>query len=177
MGWIKDFYDIASTKPRLWAAAIKFFRAANVSLTPTSGPSDKMLLAVKNLGEDASFNVQCEIVNRRNDPNLLHRKTFDVKWEHSDSRETRLRHAESRNLLVALAVDDRQHELEYMRVCELLGNNLAVAEQSRWDREQRDNLPEYDLKFTVFSDNTRKPFIAAFTLKAGRRVALEMVPV
>lgn len=158
----------------LWKSVMKFLRIVKVTLTPTSGPSAKRLLAVKNQGGDGSFHAQCEIIARRNDNNPLHNKRFDLKWEHTDERSSQISYGESRNLLIATAEHDRANGVIYMRICELLGKELVFAEDSLWNEEERSKLPEYDLEISIFSDKARKPFISRFTVQGVKYGGLVM---
>lgn len=143
-------------------------------LTPSSGPSDKMLLAVMNRGNKQKFHAQCRLLGRRNDPNALRRTTYDLQWENEESREVLISTRESRNLLIATAEIDRAHDSEEVRLMERAGVANKCAEWSRWPHNAP--KPEYDLEISIFSEGDGEPYVERFTLKCGgRESALELV--
>jgi len=149
------------------AAADQLIPAVNVQLTPSEGPSDRMLLAVKNLGTKQQFSAQCRLLTRRNDRNKMRLITFDLGWDNRDGREVSLAMGESCNLLIATA--KKEQDMERVDLWEF--SKLESAEWSRW--HHGDKLPEYDLEVTVFGDQCTTPYAEQFTLRAGK-AALEM---
>lgn len=145
----------------------------DLAFTPSSGPSDTMLLAVKNKGRKQKFYAQCRPLARRNDPNVLRRTTYDLRWENDESREAVIATGESRNLLIATAEIDRVKHFEEVRLIERTTISNKYAEWSRWDRGTQ--KPEYDLEISVFGEGNGEHKTERFTLKCdGASSALEM---
>lgn len=169
-----------------WAAAnvwVTWKRDAGikVKLTPVPGPSPEQLLTVENLGTPLSFRAYCTLLDRRNDPNHLHRSTFNMEWLDPQKASVMLPRGGSCNLIVAKAdvIEGRQIEgrpleenMDRIEMCGLSGTREGEAkESSRWNRG--DKLPEYDLKITITGEN-HGPHIECFTVRPGRTSALEM---
>ncbi len=110
-------------------------RPTRVELTPSEGQSNRMLLAVKNLGPKQRFRAQCRIMDRRNDSNPPRRMTVNLRWEVEGIVDMTILSYESRNLVIAAA--ERQALMEWMKI-------LGVSEQpeSIWTHGQKNNLPE-----------------------------------
>jgi hypothetical protein len=141
-----------------------------IELIPSTGPSDKMLLEVKNLESEQEFRAQYRVSARRNDPNLLRTGTFDLKWDRTGTSRVSLARGESCNLIIA-----RAREEHGMEVMELLGlSDDDPVEWSPWNQGQKDKLPEYDLEITIFGDRAEAPYSERFTLRPGKHSALEM---
>ena len=153
-------------------------QALNVQLTPSSGPSDKIVLAIRNNGKRQKFHVQCRILARRNDPNQLAQRVYDVSWDGHQYRETTINHGETRNVLIATADQNCQTRTDEVKLIERVGGgNKEVVESSRWPSNQR-NKPEYDLEVSVFGRGDYGPYAERFTLKCGGKVsALELVKI
>lgn len=147
----------------------------DLRLTPSSGPSDKMLLAIMNNSNAQKFHAQCTVLARRNDPNRLFQKTYDLPWEDHKYRHATIVRGESRNLLVARADEDRQSETEEVSLIERqAGGDKRTVEWSRWDRSKAG--PEYDVEVSVFGEGDAEPYKERFTLRCGGKAcALEMV--
>lgn len=145
-------------------------RRVNVALTPAIGPASIQLLEVKNLGSPLTLRAECTLLDRRNDPNILHRSTFRMEWEGSLKRAVKLRRGGSCNLVVAQA--GRIPDMYTMEICGLSQDSRREGkESSRWYHE--DKLPEYDLKITIIGEDHR-PHVECFTVRAGQTSALEM---
>jgi hypothetical protein len=148
----------------------------DVQLTPSHGPSDKMLLAVTNKGRKQKFHATCRLLARRNDPNNLHQRPYDLAWERDLLREVTLVSGESCNLIIATADIDRSIHLCEVRMQGLSNGSLDKVEYSRWDEFDQKSKPEYDLEISLFGEGDQIPAMNLFTLKCGGRVsALEMV--
>jgi hypothetical protein len=149
----------------------------DVSLAPSSGPSDKMLLAIKNNGKKQKFHAACKTIARRNDPNRLLQKTYDLPREIHALRHSTIARGESRNLLVATADTDQKNQTEQVQLIERSANGeKKPVEWSRWTKRQH-TPPEYDLEVPVFGEGDCGPHTEQFTLKCdGNTAALEMVP-
>jgi hypothetical protein len=145
-------------------------KSVRVTLTPSVGPATFQLLEVRNMGSPLTLRAECTLLNRRNDPNLLHRSTFRMEWQGSLKRAVKLRRGGSSNLVVARA--DRLQDMDVLEICGLSESSQREAkESSRWNRG--DDLPEYDLRITIIGEDHR-PYVECFTMKAGRTSALEM---
>lgn len=146
----------------------------DIELKPSSGPSDKMLLALTNNGKIQKFHAQCTTLSRRNDPNKLFQKTYDLLWEGHTYRHTTIVRGETRNLLIAKADESLQHQTERVSLIERLSRGAQnEVEWSRWDRSKAG--PEYDLEVSVFGEGDEEPHRERFTLRCGGKVcALEM---
>jgi len=144
-------------------------KQTNVQLTPSQGQSERMLLAVQNLGPKQRFRAQCRIMDRRNDPNPPRKVTVNLGWEVEGIKDMTILFHESRNLVIAGAGYDPIAGIEWMNI-------LGVSEQpeSRWTRGQKENLPEYDLEIRVFGDKSDRPHVEQFTVRPGIHTALEM---
>jgi hypothetical protein len=148
-------------------------KGIRVKLTPAIGPAAIQLLEVRNLGAPLTLRAECTLLDRRNDPNLLHRSTFRMEWQGSFKRAVKLRRGGSCNLVIAQA--GQSSDLNTMEICGLSdGSQRESKESSRWN--YGDQLPEYDLRITIIGDDHR-PHIECFTVKAGRTSALEMVSI
>jgi hypothetical protein len=148
----------------------------NVQLRPSAGPSNKMLLAVINNGSGQKFHATCRLVARRNDPNKLHERTYDLAWERGLLREVVVVSKESCNLVIAIAENDRSTDLSEVKLQGFgSGSNDTVA-SSRWHEFEKGDKPEYDLEISVFGEGDQFPTTELFTLRCGgKSSALEMV--
>lgn len=146
----------------------------DVNLLPSSGPSNKMLLTVTNNSNVQKFHAQCAILGRRNDPNILFQKPYDLPWEDHSYRHATIVRGESRNLLIATADENRQRQTAEVSLIERqAGGTKRTVEWSRWDRSKIG--PEYDLEVAVFGEVDATPYREQFTLKCGgTSCALEM---
>jgi hypothetical protein len=146
----------------------------DLELTPSYGQSPKQLLAVKNIGKKQKFHAQCRLVKRRNDDNMLHKKSYDLAWERDLSRETTLATGESCNLQIAVASHDRATDLAEAKLLGLSNGSIETAEFSRWYESDNKPRPETDLEISVFGEDYGS-LTELFTLKCGGKlVALEM---
>ncbi|HEX5422064.1 MAG TPA: hypothetical protein VFW94_00825, partial [Candidatus Acidoferrales bacterium] len=149
-------------------------KKVKVVLTPAQGPSPIQLLEVRNSGTPSSLGAECTLLDRRNDPNMLHRSTFRMEWQGPYKRSVKLRRGGSYNLAVAEAGDEvtRNHTMQWMKICGLSDKDeREPKETSKWNRG--DTLPEYDLKIRIIGEN-QKPHVQCFTVRAGKSAALEM---
>jgi len=150
-----------------------------VKLTPINGPSPTQLLTVENGGSKQVLRADCTILQRRNDPNRLLPLTFRMEWEYRDLRTSgKLSHGGQRNLVIATAGEtrgvDQGHpfEMKWIAITGLsVDGQREEKQRSPWN--YGDELPEYDVKITVTSEN-RKQHVECFTVKAGQTSALEM---
>lgn len=167
---------LSNTLPRITANGESLIGSGklDLTLTPSNGPSDKMILTVTNNGKGQKFHAQCKILSRRNDPNRLFQKPYDLLWEGHKYRETHIVRGESRNLLIAEADENFQYQSEEVSLIERVhGGSKSEVERSRWNRNKAG--PEYDLEISVFGEGDNKPHIERFTLKCGGKFcALEM---
>jgi hypothetical protein len=148
----------------------------NVQLRPSEGPSDKMLLAVTNDGSGQKFHATCRLVARRNDPNKLHERTYDLAWERGLLREVAVVSKESCNLVIAIAENDRSTGLSEVKLQGFGGGSNDAAASSRWYEFEKGAKPEYDLEISVFGEGDQLPTTELFTLRCGgKSSALEMV--
>ncbi len=141
----------------------------DMEFVPWHGLGDKMYLTVTNRGPKQSFQAQCRILARRNDPNPSPLRTYDLGWEYGGMAYC-LMPGQSGNLLIASAGEDRPAGMEWMRL------EAAVGQQSvdsRWNRGEK-ALPEYDLEIKIIGHESDKPQSARFTVRAGSTRALEM---
>jgi hypothetical protein len=137
----------------------------NIDLIPISGARLDVLLAVKNQGNKRDFYAQCTPLALRNSPNELARGTFDLKWEHTFERQISIGAGATCNLLIATVDIDHRNSLATMQICGLSGSEKKQCEWSRWNTEPNEKLPEYELEISVFSDGTKGPVSARFTLR------------
>jgi hypothetical protein len=147
-----------------------------IEMTPSEGPSDEMLLNIRNGGKRQEFRAQAALTARRNDPNQLKRVTYDLEWERTGTRDVTLSEGESCNLRIATARAESHPsgDLDYLELWGLAGTLRDRKEWSRWPSDQIEK-PEYDLAVTVFGVHD---FVSqAFRLRPGKNVALEMFPV
>lgn len=149
----------------------------DVLLTPSQGPSEKQFVGVKNKGKKQKFHATGWLVARRNDPNPLFQKTYDLAWENDSQKAVEISHGESRNLLIATAEADDKNHLEAAKLVELSEGSKKTVEWSRWNKYERHNpRPEYDLEISIHGEGDASPFTECFTLLCGGQVsALELV--
>ena len=157
----------------VWDKFAKQSKTLDVHLMPSSGPSAKQLLAVTNNGRRNKFNASCKLVARRNDPNKLNERSYDLAWDRDSLREITLSSGEASNLLIAWADDDRAAKLSEVVLLGLSNGSIEKVEYSRWNHGQK-NKPEYDLEISIFGDHGLVTEL--FTLRCdGPHSALEMI--
>lgn len=173
LSWGMMEYKHWRTRPKVEAEKTDP-KALEVDLVPSSGPSSTQLLAVKNNGNPQRFHANCTLMDRRNDPNALNRRTYDLAWDRESLREVELIRGESSNLVIATASCKYPEGWAEVSLIGLANGTKATTEFSRWT-EHRDVPPEYDLDVSVFGESG-PPKTERFVLKCGGRVsALEMV--
>jgi hypothetical protein len=151
-----------------------FRRTVKVKLTPASGPAPMQVLNVQNLGAEQTFRGECTLLQRRNDPNLLHASTFRMGWDGSQKRAIKLRRGGSCNLVVAIAEEDRKHDLEWIGISSLSTDDKMIElQRSEWNRGDN-RYPEYDIEICIVGDSGQKPKRQRFTVRRGKDSALEM---
>lgn len=156
-------------------------RTVKVKLIPASGPAAIQLLNVRNCGKEQTFRAECTLLERRNDPNALHRSTFRLEWDGSNKRALKLRRGGSANLVVAIAGETRERDqggpsrFEWLEICGLSGDNQREAkESSMWQRGAH-QFPEYDVEIRIIGNTGQKSYAQRFTVKPGRTSAIQMV--
>jgi hypothetical protein len=154
--------SLGLTLPETQPAALP--STIDVRLTPSSGPSPELTLAVINRTATREFSAQCTLLALRNSPNELSRKTFNLKWEHTVERSISIIEGESQNLLIATAHPDHEHGFSELKIWGLSANQPVQCEWSRWNLDSREALPEYDLEITIVSEGA-EPFSERFTLR------------
>jgi hypothetical protein len=140
----------------------------DVELTPSEGQSDKLFLAVKNKGAQQGFTAQGKILNRRHDPNLTQRITYDLQWQSGGTLKV-LSTGQVGNLLIATAGEDRKSGMEWMQLRAF--DSHMQPNSSNWN--VGDKTPEYDIEVTILGAESNKA--ENFTIRAGRNSALQMV--
>jgi hypothetical protein len=128
-----------------------------------------MYLTVTNQGPSQTFEAECRIVARRNDPNPQQLRTYNLQWQHRD-RASALVCGKSDNLLIASAGDDRVTGMEWMRLEAAMGEH---GPDSHWLSNEK-LKPEYDIEIKIFGDKSDQPQVEQFTVRAGNSRALEM---
>jgi hypothetical protein len=162
-----------------------FHPRLKVRLTPINGPSQVQLLAVQNLGTPVTLRAQCRLIDRRNDPNPLHRAMFRLGWDGPQKRAVKLRRGGSCNLVVARASEIKGRQIEgrppeedmyLMQIWGLSaqGDEGEEKESSRW--YYGNELPETDLEITIVGEN-HTPYVECFTVKPGNNSASEMLAI
>jgi hypothetical protein len=151
-------------------------KGLDVHLKPSEGPSDKQFLAVTNRGKKQRFHATCRLLARRNDPNQLHERSYDLAWERDSVRAVTLAYGESCNLMIATAGVNHSIHLCEVGLQALSNGSIEKVEHSRWDEFDKKDKPEYDLEISIFGEGDQTPVTECFTLKCGGRLsALEMV--
>lgn len=136
-----------------------------VELQPTKGPSCKQFLIVTNKGERQKFHAQCIVFDHSSRTVIT---SFDLGWDHRQSRELSLAHEESHKLLIARAWDDRTNKLEYISLVGL------GEEEKLWERWNVNTDPAviYQLEIRIFGERgIRKQ---QFIVRPGTGTAIEM---
>jgi hypothetical protein len=142
-----------------------FLPTISVDLIPTAGQRPEMELRVTNRGKGREFYAQCEFLALRHSPNRLSQVSYSLKWESSNSKRLFLAKGESAKLLIARAERDHKTAFAEMELLGLYGEELKRYESAGWHLSSRENVPEYDLKISIFSDGTKKPLERIYTLK------------
>lgn len=151
-------------------------RYINLSLIPSRGPSPRMVLGVKNKRKTRRFTAQCEIVSRRHDPNDIHSRNFDLKWENIDNKWYLITKNTTTYLEIAEWNIDYEQRLAEMKLVGLKGDQQNHFESSKWNLGPDGQLPEYDLKISIFGDGVEKPYVDTFTVRPRTQNGpLEMV--
>jgi len=153
-----------------------FSTKLDVQLTPSSGASKKQFLAVmNNEREQQKFHARCRLVKRLNeDYNRVRERSWDLAWERDSLRELALAPAESCNLIIAVADENRQTHLAEAELLEWSNGSIETVESSRWYESDRQPRPEYELEISVFGEHGKVTEL--FSLKCGGpQVALEMI--
>lgn len=143
----------------------------SVEFEPSEAQSDKMYLRITNRGRAQMFEVQCKVIERRNDPNPPYRVTIPLSWEHPHGRALHLLTGQSGNVLVASAGENRSTMMGWMR---LESASSTPGPESTWNLTPRELLPEYDVEITVLGQQSDQPQKECFTVRAGKSYAIEM---
>ncbi|MGA8503617.1 MAG: hypothetical protein WB683_18845, partial [Candidatus Sulfotelmatobacter sp.] len=143
----------------------------HVEFEPSEGQFDKMYLRINNRGHAQMFEVQCKVIERRNDPNPQHRVTIPLSWEHPHGRALYLLTGQSGNVLVASAGENRSSMMGWMK---LESASSTLGPESRWNLPSKEPLPEYDVEITVLGQQSNQPRSEYFTVRAGKSCAIEM---
>ncbi len=139
--------------------------AIDVRLEPSSGPSTEIVLRVANNGSPRDMSAQCTVTALRigGKAHEVSSRTFDLKWENESGRIVRVG-SHPRNLVIATVDHQRGKGLPTMRVWGLLDGKAKEYEWRSWNEEPGEELPEYDLRITVYSDGS-EPYSETFILR------------
>lgn len=169
--------------PKFLQMELRFARTSKLDLElhPSSGPSSNLVLAVKNKGETRAFSGQCKFLALRNSPNPLSRRTIQLKWENSDTKQITIEENASENLEVAKFIlfnfaqnpTDRWAEISFEG---LTSQGLQKFESNIWPRIPNEKPPEYDVEISIIGEGVSNPYIARFTVRAEKYSGpLEMI--
>jgi len=179
--WVVTHEKIFGARFKRWRDRKRFTNQkrtdlVNVSFKPSEGPSDKQFLAVTNNDEKQTFYATCELLDRRNDPNQLNKKTYDLAWVRDSAREVTLATGESCSLIIATGENSRSTHFSEVKLQGFSNGSVGKVEWSGWDEYDKKDKPQYDLRISVFGENGEKT--ECFTLKCGGSPsALEMVKI
>ena len=100
-------------------------------------------------------------------------KSYQVPWESGAIRGP-LSRDESGNLVIAMAGQDRQNELEYIALRTMTGGQWESMEFERWNIGDNPTDIKYRLNITVIGEETQTSKSQKFILRPGKSCAMEM---
>lgn len=171
----KNKSGIRLSKPRL-----KSYPPLKIELTPSSGPSPDIRLAVKNLDSKARFWATCRILDTRNDPNISKTGTYKVPWKSADEYKLELSRGEPQELLIAKFQIWQQHDMGQIDILEWNKGAPKEFTGTRWNITTEDRQkppPEFDLEISIFREGGDVPWTESFTLRPANPTGpLELLP-
>ncbi len=142
----------------------------SVELEPTKGKADKQVLVVTNKGKKQNLRAQCQILD--DGKRIL--KSYPLSWE-SGAIVGPLSRDESGNLVIAIAGQDRQNELNYIALRTMSGGQWESVEFERWNFGEKPTDIKFLLNITVIGEETQTSKSGQFIVRPGTSSALEMV--
>ena len=143
----------------------------DVVLEPTRGKNSLQYLIVTNKGEKQNFHAQCQRLEDFNGRRIL--KSYQLTWE-GGAIHRPLSRDESGNLVIAIAGQDRQNELEYIALRTMTGGQWESMEFERWNIGDNPTDIKYRLNITVIGEETQTSKSQKFILRPGKSCAMEM---
>lgn len=144
-----------------------------VELEPTRGKNDKQFLVVTNKGQKQDFHAQCQLLEDFNGRRIL--RSYQLSWENGAIRGP-LSRDESGNLVIAIAGQDRQNELNYIALQTMSGGRWERLEFERWNFGEKPTDIKFRLNITVIGEETQTSKSQDFIVRPGTSCALEMFP-
>ena len=143
-----------------------------VELVPTKGKSGEQFLIVTNKGQRQDFRAQCQMLGAPNGKEILN--TFSLSWANG-AIVGPLSRDESGKLLIAIAGQDRQNELNYIALRTMSGGRWESVEFERWNFGEKPTDIKFRLNITVIGEETQTSKSQDFIVRPGTSCALEMI--
>lgn len=150
----------------------------DLELTPSTGPSPDIRLAVRNLGPTAKFSATCRILASRNDPNELTSGVFNLQWKSTNNRQLKLSKNEAQELVIARWQMWQDKGLCQIDILEWSNSGPQEFSGTRWNLGSEEKpLPEFDLEIAIFQEGAGEPRPAKYILRPAKQFGpLELVP-
>ena len=143
----------------------------NIEVTMDDGFSAFQSLTVTNLSEERLFTAECQIEASNRPPNYP-KGMYRLGWGYDGKQpNSKIPQYASDQILLAnfKGVDDSLSLLE-LGICKLAGQSTQMQWWARWNAEDSEDLPYFQLKVTVIAEGTRKPWVRHFLLTPETRL-------
>jgi hypothetical protein len=158
-------------------------RVPDLTLEPSSGPSDEVRVAVTNHGRDAELRVTGRLIGRTNDSNALRQTVFSLIWLANRQPALMVKSGHTENVLLAeFEILQRQGVIEAMgemRVIEFKAEGPSAVDTTRWSfyRPYQPVLPAINLELTFHASSYSNALVRTYSLRpAAQYGPLELVP-
>ena len=147
----------------------------NIEVTPEEGPNHFQFLDVKNLGKEAVFQAEAQIVSSQNSNSFL-MGVYPLGWGYDRDGWVVVPQGVTRKILVATVKEVYPGSLFHMALIQ--AGPTEERHWARWNVEDHTPLPRFGIKVSIIAKGANQPWIGYFSLapnnEGGRARCLRM---
>ena len=133
----------------------------NIEVTPEEGPNHFQFLDVKNLGKEAVFQAEAQIISSQNSNSFL-MGVYPLGWGDDRDGWVVIPRGTTRKILVATIKEVYPGSLFHMALIQ--AGPSEERHWARWNVEDHAPLPRFGLKVSIIAKGANQPWIGYFSV-------------
>ena len=139
---------------------------ANIEVTPEDGSDRFQFLNVRNLGKEATFHAEGQIISSQNSNSFL-TGVYRLGWGHERDLWAVIPNGATRRLLIATVNEVYAGSLFHMALVQ--AGPSVERHWARWNAQDKLPFPRFGLKVSIVAEGAEEPWVGYFSVTPENR--------